>query len=122
MALLISKKILPTALTLILACVVGLFGTEIISLPSLGVLATIVIGKVNPPSVDRSMATFAQFTGAKVVLPTLHETVCAEPEFQDIPVVLGAVTKKDLMYWLSSTPCYHFVLNLRLIYYLLLLT
>src|SRR6185436_13418859 len=48
----ISKKILPTASTLMRAVVVLIFGTMIASLPSLGVLATMVVGKVWPPSLE----------------------------------------------------------------------
>ncbi len=40
----ISKKILPTASTRIRACVVAMLGTVIFSVPSLGVLARIVVG------------------------------------------------------------------------------
>ena len=46
LALLISKKIFPTASTLIRAVVVTLFGTVIVSVPSFGVLSTITTGHV----------------------------------------------------------------------------
>ena len=42
----ISKKIFPTASILILAVVVILFGTTMLSVPSFGVLAAITIGNV----------------------------------------------------------------------------
>ena len=47
-----SKKILPTASTFILAVVVAVFGITNASDPSLGVLAANTVGKVCPPSVD----------------------------------------------------------------------
>src|SRR5438477_4133399 len=46
----ISKKIFPMASTLILAVVVGVLGTVIVSVPSFGVLATNTVGNVVPPS------------------------------------------------------------------------
>jgi hypothetical protein len=70
----ISKKILPTASTLILAVEVGVLGTVTTSLPSLGVLATNV-EKLLPPSVEIEIFTLAQLTGAAVVLATAHVMV-----------------------------------------------
>ena len=75
LALLISKKIFPTDSTLILAVVVGLFGTVMVSVPSFAVLVAMVTGHVNPPSVDKRIFTVAQFTGAPVVLATVQVTV-----------------------------------------------
>lgn len=74
-ALEISKKILPTASTFILAVVVGVFGIANASLPSLGVLAANTVGNVLPPSVLKDIFTLAQLTGAAVVLFTLHVIV-----------------------------------------------
>lgn len=71
----ISKKILPTASTLILAVVVAIAGMVKISVPSLGVLAANTIGKLCPPSVDNEIFTLAQLTGAAVVLVTFHVMV-----------------------------------------------
>ena len=79
LALLISKKIFPTASTFILAVVVGVFGITNASVPSFGVLAINTVGKVCPPSVLKEIFTFAQLTGAAVVLATLHVMVCVDP-------------------------------------------
>ena len=46
--------------------------------PSFGVLASRVVGKVCPSSVDRRMSTFAQLTGAAVLLATFQVMVCDE--------------------------------------------
>ena len=64
-----SKNILPTASTFILAVVVGVFGMVNVSVPSLGVLAANTVGKVCPPSVDKEIFTLAQLTGAAFCLP-----------------------------------------------------
>ena len=72
LVLLISKKILPTASIFILAVAVGVAGITSASAPSLGVLAANIVGKVCPPSVLREIITFAQLTGAAVVLATLQ--------------------------------------------------
>ena len=74
-----SKKMLPTASTLIRACVVGVFGTVITSEPSFGVEAVKTVGKFSPPSVDNEILTFAVLIGAAVVPLTFHDTVCAVP-------------------------------------------
>src|SRR4051794_17400731 len=64
----ISKKMFPTASTLMRAVEVSIpFGRVTLCDPSFGVLASRVVGKVNPPSVERVIATFAQLTGAKLV-------------------------------------------------------
>ena len=89
----ISKKILPTASIFTLAVVVTLLGTVIDSVPSLGVLASSTMGNVLPPSVDKLIFTFAQFTGAAFELFTLQVMVCEEPGAQ-VTAVLGAVTAK----------------------------
>ena len=88
----ISKKMLPTASTLMRAVVVGRLGTVIAWLPSLAVSAT-TVGKLKPPSVDNSILTVAALTGAEVVLATFHVTVCVEfPAHETL--VLGEVTTK----------------------------
>ena len=89
--LLISKKILPTASTFILAVVVAPTGITTGSVPSLGVLAANTVGKVCPPSVLNEIFTFAQLTGAAVVLFTLQVMFCVEPPAQ-VTAVFGAVT------------------------------
>src|SRR5437868_3791667 len=68
----ISKKILPTASTLILAVVVGVFGMVSTSVPSFGVLADSTVGNVCPPSVESDIFTFAQLIGERFVLFTLQ--------------------------------------------------
>lgn len=75
----ISKKILPTASTFILAVVVGVFGITNASVPSFGVLAANTVGKVCPPSVLKEIFTLAQLTGEAVVLATAQVMVCVEP-------------------------------------------
>ena len=70
----ISKKIFPTASTLIRAVVLGVLGIVTTCDPSLGVLAINVV-KVFPPSVDNDIFTLAQLTGAAVVLLTDQVTV-----------------------------------------------
>ena len=89
----ISKKIFPTAATLILHCEDRLLGTVIAWEPSFGVLPMSVIGKLFPPSVDNKIATLAQFTGERFVLLTLQLTVCVDPTGHDT-AVFGAVTAK----------------------------
>jgi hypothetical protein len=74
----ISKKMFPTASTLMRPKVVDAFGTVIASDPSLGVLGAMTIGKVFPPSVESVIFTFAQLTGAADVPAMLHVTVCDE--------------------------------------------
>ena len=88
----ISKKILPTASTFILAVVEGVLGIVTTSVPSFGVLATNVL-KVLPPSVEMDIFTLAQLTGVAVVLATFQVIVCEELPAQDT-AVLGAVTEK----------------------------
>ena len=87
----ISKKIFPTASTLILQVLLNETGTLISSEPSLGVAAAKTTGKLFPPSVDNKMFTLAQFTGAPVVPFTLQVTVAVLPASQVI-LVLGDVT------------------------------
>ena len=71
-----SKKMLPTASTLILAVVVLTPGSVTSCEPSFGVFASSIVGYVKPPSVESRMLTFAQLTGAAVVFATFHVTVC----------------------------------------------
>src|SRR6476469_11139704 len=66
----ISKKILPTASTLIRACVVVVAGTVKLNDPLFGALAAITVGNVWPPSVESEIFTFATFTGLAFVLFT----------------------------------------------------
>ena len=87
----ISKKILPTASTFILAVVVAIEGIITVSVPSFGVLAEITVGKVTPPSVDKDIFTLAQLTGAAVVLFTNQVMSWLEPPAH-ITAVLGEVT------------------------------
>lgn len=92
LALVISKKILSAASTLIRAVVVATEGIVNASEPSLGVLAEITVGYVLPPSVDKEIFTLAQLIGAVLVPATFHVIVCMEPPAQDSPP-LGAVTR-----------------------------
>ena len=71
----ISKNILLTASTFILAVVVATAGSVIISLPSLGVLFITVKGNVNPPSVDNKIFTLEQLTGEALVFATFQVIV-----------------------------------------------
>ena len=87
----ISKKILPTASTFILAVVVGVLGIINVSVPSLGVLEANTVGKVCPPSVDKEIFTLAQLTGEAVVLFTLQVMACDELPAHET-AVLGDVT------------------------------
>lgn len=87
----ISKNILPTASTFILAVVVAPAGIVTTSEPSFAVLADITVGKVVPPSVDNDILTLAQLTGARVVLVWFHVIVWTEPPAHDT-FVLGDVT------------------------------
>jgi len=89
----ISKNIFPTASTFILAVVVAVLGMVSTSVPSLGVLADSTVGNVCPPSVDKDIFTFAQLTGAAVVLATAQVIVCDELPAHDT-AVLGELTEK----------------------------
>ena len=89
--LLISKKIFPTASTLMRAVVVGVVGMINASVPSFGVLVANTVGKVSPPSVLKLIFTLAQLTGAAVVLFTLHVIFCEDPPAH-VTAVFGAVT------------------------------
>ena len=91
LVLLISKKILPTASTFILAVVVGSTGITKDSVPSLGVLAASTVGKVCPPSVLNDIFTLAQLTGEAVVLATFQVMFWVEPPAH-VTAVLGDVT------------------------------
>src|ERR1051325_7276434 len=63
----ISKKILPTASTLILPVVILPTGIVTDSEPSFAVLASNVVGNERPPSVEKEIFTFAALIGAAVV-------------------------------------------------------
>src|SRR5262245_2835135 len=87
-----SKNTLFTASTLMRA--EALFrpaGTLMAWLPSLPVIANRTIGNVMPTSRDRAIFTLLQFTGATLVLLTLHVTVWVVPTGHVSPP-LGAVT------------------------------
>lgn len=88
----ISKKILPTASTFILAVVVAPTGIVTACEPSLAVLAAKTVGNVWPPSVDNEILTFAQLTGAAVVFATFHVIVCVELPAHET-FVFGDVTE-----------------------------
>ena len=68
-----------------------LFGTVIDCDPSFGVFASRVIGKVNPPSVESRILTFAQFTGATLVLAIFQVTVWLVP-MAHVTAVFGKLT------------------------------
>ncbi len=87
-----SKKQLVEHWTFILAVVVAPAGMVTDCVPSFGVPARSVVGKVRPPSVDINISTFAELTGAAVVFATFQVTVCAEPPAQ-LTFVFGWVTK-----------------------------
>jgi len=89
----ISKKILLTPSILIRPVEVAIFGKRTDWLPSLGVLAKRVVGKVFPPSVEKEILTFAALTGAAVVFATFQVTVKFVPPGIVI-AVFGAVTAK----------------------------
>ena len=89
----ISKKMFPTASTLMRLVVPGVDGTVTTSDPSLAVEEAKTVGKVFPPSVDNKMFTALQFTDPVLVLFTDHVTVAVLPAFH-VTFVLGAVTWK----------------------------
>ena len=72
-SLLMSKKTLLLALTLILAFEVDKFGNETVALPSLGVPPSKRMGNVYPPSVLKKMSTALQFTPFPLVPATSQE-------------------------------------------------
>src|SRR3954464_14461584 len=77
-----SKKILPTASSLMRPCVVAAFavlGIVTTAEPLFGALATSTKGKEFPPSVEREIFTFAQLTGATFVFATDHVIVGVDP-------------------------------------------
>src|SRR5262245_39049229 len=67
LALLMSKKMFPTASTRMRPCVVETLGSVTCCEPSFGVFATRVVGKVAPASVEKRMLTLAQLTLLAVV-------------------------------------------------------
>lgn len=72
---LISKKILPLALTITLPLVVGMEGMVIVCVPSLGVLLNKVYGNVKPPSEENRISTLLVLNGAAVVPATVQVIV-----------------------------------------------
>lgn len=89
-----SKKLFPVQATFTCAWLVLVSGGTVVeSLPSFGVAAASVLGKVLPPSVERRMSTFARLTGAAVVPATFQVTAWVEPEVQ-ATAVFGVVTAK----------------------------
>ena len=75
-----SKKTLPTASTLIRACVVGdVRQRHRLASRRSASLAASTYGYVWPPSVDSVIFTFAVLTGATSVPATSQVTVCVEP-------------------------------------------
>ena len=85
----ISKKVPFEQTTIITAVVVAMFGTEILSDPSFGTFDAKTVGKVNPPSVDNKMSTFAHATGATSEFATSHVTVSEVSPAHVIPVAEG---------------------------------
>ena len=71
----------------------AVLGQVIASVPSVGVLAAMTVGKVRPPSMDIEILTFAAETGAASVPATSHVSVLGA-----LPVTLVAaacdVTRK----------------------------
>lgn len=86
-----SKKIFPTASTLIRHVLLKVEGTVITSEPSFGVAAANTSVKVFPPSVDNKIFTLAQFTEPAFVPFTLQVTVALVPASQ-VSAVFGEVT------------------------------
>ena len=76
LALPTSKKTLPTQETRTRACDVACSARSPPRLPSFAVEACRMVGKVAPPSIERSIATLAQEIGAAVVPATFQVTVC----------------------------------------------
>src|SRR3954447_7163570 len=74
-AWLTSKKMLPTASTLMRALSAVTCGKVISCEPSLGVEAARTVGKVCPPSVDRLILTLATLIGTTSVPATSHVIV-----------------------------------------------
>ncbi len=89
----ISKKMLVLHATLTRAVVVFELGMVTACVPSLGVAATSVVGKVWPPSVESRISTLAQFTPPAFVLATFQVTVWELPPGH-VTLVLGEVTVK----------------------------
>src|ERR1051325_6279260 len=97
-----SKKILPTASTLMRAVEVGVLGRMTVSEPSFGVEATRTVGKVLPPSVESEILTLAALTGAFAVFATSQVTVCGTPAVQ-VTFVFGEVTRNGPAPALTTT-------------------
>jgi hypothetical protein len=90
--LLISKKILSIASTIIRTVELGVLGTVIDSVPSLGVLAISVV-KLVPPFVEIEIRTLAQLTGAPVVPFTDQVIVSVLPAVQLVAVFWEVIKK-----------------------------
>ena len=86
-----SKKILPTASTLMRAVVLAELGTVTVFDPVLGVEGVNIVGKLLPPSVDNEIFTFVAFTGRAAVPAGFHVTFNKLPPTTET-AVLGAVT------------------------------
>lgn len=80
----ILKNILPTLSTFTRAAALTVPGTVTISDPSFGVLLARIIGKVDPPSVESVILTFAQLTGALLVFATSQLTIWVENVVQPL--------------------------------------
>ena len=64
---------------MILFVVPARFGITTFSAPSLAVPESKVVEKVNPPSVDNTISTLAQFTPFAVVPATFQVMLCVLP-------------------------------------------
>ncbi len=93
---LMSQKMLPAASTFTRQVELTTPGRETDWVPSFGVLASSVVGKVFPPSVERRMLTLAAFTGAPLVPTTFHVTVWGE--VFHVTAVFGAVTANGVAF------------------------
>jgi hypothetical protein len=93
----ISKKIFPTASIFTRAVVVNPVGIVTPSLPSFGVPARSVIGKVFPPSVDIRILTRAVDTGGLLVFATFQVIVAEFPP-PSVSPPFGNVTAKGPLF------------------------
>src|SRR4051812_38476828 len=89
----ISKKILSDAIIRIRPLVVAVLGTCTVSLPSLGVLAASITGKLWPPSVENPIVTLLHFIRALVVFATFQVMVTRLPPFHLIALSSPVTTK-----------------------------
>jgi hypothetical protein len=90
--LLISKKILSIASTIIRTVELGVLGTVMDSDPSLGVLAIRVV-KLVPPLVEMEIRTLAQLMGAPVVPLTDQVIVSVLPAVQVVAAFCEVIKK-----------------------------